>query len=189
MAKHTRHKPLIIVTPHDLGPPIYYSPQEDAVLLFSQILSAILLGVRELDEEQISVGLESLKMFFNEYQDRHMLYYGGGALLVIPNAYRDKEKLLQKLRDIFNQLKVPLKIKYWDDLDMKSSITLFAMDLRLRTTSGISSFITNIDKDIKEWERIAQEYRQTGVVFLGQTRKDQNILQPNHEHYSDLHLW
>ena len=83
MAKHTRHKPLIIVTPHDLGPPIYYSPQEDAVLLFSQILSAILLGVRELDEEQISVGLESLKMFFNEYQDRHMLYYGGGALLVI----------------------------------------------------------------------------------------------------------
>jgi len=169
MARHVEYRPLVVVVPHDFGPPIYYSPPEDATLLFSQTLSAILLGVRELDEEQISVGLESLRMFFSEYQDRQMLYSGGGALLVLPNMYKDKKELLAKLQETFQFFKIPLKIKYWDDFGHNFSIALFAMDLSLRTELGVVNFIMNTIDDVRKWDIKAQEYKQTGVIFLSET--------------------
>lgn len=167
MSNHVEYKPLVVVVPGDFGPPIYYSPPEDIALLFSQTLSAILLGVRELDEEQIGVGLESLRLFFNEYGDRKKLYSGGGAILILPESYRDKESYLSKIREIFNTMKIPLTIKYWNDFDLNYSISVFAMDLRLRTELGIINFIMNNLDDIKKWEFKANEYKNTGLIFLG----------------------
>lgn len=166
MSNFVEYRPLVVVIPYDFGPPIYYSPHEDIALFFSQCLSAILLGVRELDEEQISVGMESLKMFFNEYQDRKMLYSGGRALLILPNKYRDHRDYLRKIEEIFEKFKTPIIIKFWDDLDMDYSIALFAIDLRFRSETGISNFIMNIIDDIKKWDIKAQEYKHTGVIYL-----------------------
>ncbi len=167
MARYIGYKPLVVVVPNDFGPPIYYSPPEDMTLLFSQTLSAILLGVKELDEEQIGVGLESLKMFFNEYEDRKMLYSGGGALLILPDTYKEKESYFTKLKEIFKYMGIPLKIKYWKDFGLDFSVSVFAIDLSLRTELGILNFVMNNSEDIKKWELKAGEYKHTGLVLLG----------------------
>lgn len=166
MSNFVEYRPLVVVFPFDLGPPIHYSPIDDITLLFSQCLSAVLLGVRELDEEQMSVGMESLKMFFDEYQDRRLLYSGGRALLVLPSEYREHSAHLEKLEKIFKKFKIPLVIKFWDEIDTDYSIAFFAIDLRFRSEIGITNFIMSIMDDIKKWNIKTQEYKYTGVVFL-----------------------
>jgi len=125
-----------------------------------------LLGVRELDEKQISIGMESLKMFFNEYQDRRMLYSGGRALLVLPDKYQDHKVYLDKLKEIFDEFKMPIIIKFWSELNMDCSIALFAVDLRFRSDIGITNFVMNIMEDIKKWNIKAKEYKLTGVIYI-----------------------
>lgn len=168
MSSFVEYQPLVVVIPYDFGPPIYYSPPEDVTLLFSQCLSAVLLGIRELDEEQISVGMESLKMFFDEYQDRKMLYSGGRALLILPNKYKKHNAYLKKLKEIFEKFRMSIVIKFWDEFNMDYSIALFAIDLRLRSEIGIVNFIMNMMDDIKKWNIKAQEYKHTGVIYLSE---------------------
>ncbi len=170
MARYVEYKPLVVVVPYDFGPPIYYSPPEDATLFFSQTLSAILLGIRELDEEQIKIGLDAIRHFFDTYRDRKMLYSGGGAVLILPDKYRDGVGYLEKLRELFNDIKIPLKVKFWSDFNMDHSVAVFAIDLSLRTEIGITSFVMNNIEEVEKWDIKAKEYKQTGVIFI---RKDE----------------
>jgi len=166
MTSHTEYRPLLVVVPHDFGPPIYYSPPEDETLLFSQTLSAILLGIKDLDQSQIKVGLESIKYFFDTYEDRRKLYSGGGALLILPTPYKDRVGYLKKLKDFFNSMKIDLKIKFWDEFKMDFTIALFALDLSLRTDLGIVNFIMNNLDEVKKWDIKAHEYKHTGLIFI-----------------------
>jgi len=170
MPEHVEYKHLLVVVPHDFGPPIYYSPPEDMTLFFSQTLSAILLGLRELDEEQIGVGLKSLRLFFDQYRDRRMLYSGGGALLVLPDKYRDRESYLDKLKELFKAMNIPLHVRYWQDFGLDFTVSLFAIDLSLRSDMGILSFIMNNLEEVKKWQIKANEYKETGVIFIGPTK-------------------
>jgi len=161
------YKPLIVVFPHDLSLPIYYSPEnDDGTILFTQTLSAMLLGSRDLDYSQIEHGFSILKAFMSKKLDRRILYAGSGAILVLPSRYKQYEKYMFAFRETFKKLGIDLHIKFWDELDGERSIVLFAMDMSLRTDDGIKQFISRLQNQLDIWDEKAKEIVTTGVLVF-----------------------
>ena len=100
----TKYKPLIIALPTDFGPPIFYSPEEEFTLLLSQLLTAILAGVKDLDSEQIQFALNEIKTFMNKKWDRKAIYEGWIKSYKPNNflGFNFGERVLNKFKKIFN---------------------------------------------------------------------------------------
>jgi len=167
MALEEGYKPLIVVFPSDVGLPIYYAPEEDdGTVLFTQTLSAMILGSKNLDYSQIEHGFSTLKSFMNEKLDRRILYAGSGAVLILPNEYKQYKEYIRAFKEAFKKLNIDLQVKFWDELGENRSLVLFAMDMSLRTNEGIREFISRLKKDIEVWDIKAKEYLSTGVLVF-----------------------
>lgn len=115
--------------------------------------------MRELDEEQIKVGLESLERFLDEYFDRRkIIYSGSGALFIFPNEYKGIEKnYLRKIANILKSKDInKVSIKFWKDFGEEYSIVVFAIDLSLRLEVGIENFVNNHSDNIKKLGKKAE---------------------------------
>lgn len=167
----THYKPLIIALPVDFGPPIYYSPEEEFTLLLSQLLTAILAGVQDLDRDQISVALNEVKNFIDSKWDRKAIYSGSGSTIILPNAFKSKSRFIMKIKEIFDSLGIPLTIKFWDEFGVDYKLVIFGMDMMLRNDNGITSFVENLRTRIEIWNQKVTEYFEAGLIV---TEKDRN---------------